>query len=90
MFVSANDVKVKGVSIFESLLEKAQEVVISVRGKNKFVVVDIERYEALQELELDKAYQETLQEVEAGDYQEVTVAEHLKALQHAIQADSNG
>lgn len=84
MFISANDVKVKGVAVFESMLEKAQEVIISVRGKNKYVVIDIERYEALQALELDNAYKETLEDIEAGKYQIVSADEHLKELQEVL------
>ena len=56
MTVMANEIKIKGVSLFDSLLSKAQEVIINVRGKNRFVVVDIERYKYLRGLELDRAY----------------------------------
>lgn len=68
MIVSANDVKTKGVSLFDKLFEKAEEIIINVRGKDKYVVVDIERYKALRTLELDHAYREVMEDVKAGRY----------------------
>lgn len=47
MVVMANEVKTKGVSLFDKLFEKDDEVIINVRGKNKYVVIDIERYKTL-------------------------------------------
>ena len=60
MTISANDVKTKGVSLFTDLLSKFDELVINVRGKNKFVVLDIERYKELRANELDLAYIQTI------------------------------
>jgi len=56
MVVMANEIKTKGVSLFDKLFEKAEEIIINVRGKNKYVVIDMERYKELRALELDKAY----------------------------------
>jgi PHD/YefM family antitoxin component YafN of YafNO toxin-antitoxin module len=80
MTVTANDVKQRGVSIFGELLEKFDEIVIGVRGKKKYVVMDIERYKTLRTLELDDAYREVMQEVERGAYKTQTAQEHLQSL----------
>ena len=80
MTVTANDVKQRGVSIFGELLEKFDEIVIGVRGKKKYVVMDIERYKILRTLELDDAYREVMQEVERGAYKTQTAQEHLQSL----------
>jgi len=77
MTIMANDVKTKGVSLFDSLLEKAEEIIINVRGKNKFVVVDIERYNYLRALELDKAYLDTMQNIADGKYKTLDSSEKL-------------
>ena len=77
MTIMANDIKTKGVSLFDSLLEKTQEIVINVRGKNKFVVVDIERYKYLRGLELDKAYLDTMQNITDGKYKTLDSHEKL-------------
>ena len=43
--VTANDLKTKGISDIERALQDAQEVVISVRGKPRYVVMDITHYD---------------------------------------------
>lgn len=85
MNISANEVKVKGVSIFSTLLEKAQEIVINVRGKNKYVVVDIDRYNELRELEIEKAYQDSISDKQAGRYKVLTAQEHLEELAQELR-----
>lgn len=84
MVISANDLKVKGVSILDSMLDKLDEVLISVRGKNKYVVVDIERYEYLRECELEQAYKEVQEDIKNGNYDTKSVEEHMKELRNAI------
>jgi len=84
MTVSANDVKTKGVSLFANLLEKFDELVINVRGKDKFVVLDIERYRELRAKELDMAYIETMQEIKNKEYKSQSASEHLKKLMHEL------
>jgi len=57
--ISANDLKTKGIAAIEAALGEAQEAIISVRGKDKFVVMDIAHYHYLRECELDAALAET-------------------------------
>lgn len=89
MVVTANEVKQKGVSLFDSLLAKAEEVFINVRGKEKFVVVEIERYKELRALELDRAYLDALSDIENGNAKVVTASDHINELKNAIQNSSN-
>ena len=84
MIVSANDIKTKGVTLLDKLFEKASEVIINVRGKNKYVVIDIERYKNLRTLELDRLYEETMQEIKEGRYKTQSVEEHLSELRNAL------
>ncbi len=79
MVVTANEVKTKGVSLFDKLFEKASEVVINVRGKNKYVVIDIERYKHMRALELDDIYNEVKKDISEGRYT-TDIDEHLKEL----------
>lgn len=83
MIVMANEVKTKGVSLFDRLFEKASEVIINVRGKNKYVVIDIERYKRMRALELDKIYEEAMREIDAGRYS-TDISEHLRELKELI------
>ena len=80
MTVSANEVKTKGVSLFSNLLDKFDELIINVRGKDKFVVIDIDRYKELRANELDLAYIKTMQDIENGNYKVQTAKEHIAEL----------
>ena len=80
MTISANEVKTKGVSIFSNLLDKFDELIINVRGKDKYVVLDIQRYNELRANELDLAYLQTLQDVKDKNYKIQTAKEHIKDL----------
>ena len=87
MIISANEVKTKGVSMFDTLLDKFDELIINVRGKNKYVVLDIERYKELRANELDLAYLQTVKELEEGNYVSQTAKEHIDELIKELQAD---
>lgn len=84
MTISANEVKTKGVSLFTELLSKFDELVINVRGKNKFVVLDIDRYKELRANELDLAYIQTMQDIKNGNYKSQTAKEHIAELTNEL------
>ncbi len=79
MIINASEVKRRGVSIFEELLKKFDEIIINVRGKNRYVVVDIERYNKLREAELEVAYQEILKDYKKGKFH-TDVEKHLEEI----------
>lgn len=74
--VTANDLKTKGVSDIERLLQDAQEVVISVRGKPRYVVMDIAHYDFLRECEIAAAWAQTRADLAAGRYRSESADEH--------------
>ncbi|MDD2567281.1 MAG: prevent-host-death protein [Thiovulaceae bacterium] len=84
MMISANEVKTKGVGIFEKLLQQFDELVINVRGKNKYVVLDIERYKEFRENELELAHLKAMQDIKNGNYKTQSAQEHLKELRDAL------
>lgn len=84
MTINANDVKTKGVSLFGNLLEKFDELIINVRGKDKFVVLDIKRYKELRANELDLAYIQTMQDIENKKYKTQTAKEHIQDLMNDL------
>ncbi len=75
--VTANDLKTKGVSDIERALQDAQEVVISVRGKPRYVVMDIAHYDFLRECEIAAAWAQTREDVAAGRYRQEGADEHM-------------
>jgi prevent-host-death family protein len=80
MIIMANDLKTRGVSLLDEALKQDDEVIISVRGKSKYVVMDLEHYNYLRECELEAALIETQKEIEEGRAKILTADEHIKAL----------
>ena len=78
--LTANDLKTKGVSILDEALKEDQEATISVRGRDTYVVLDMERYNHLRVCELEAAYKETVDEIESGNFVEESVNDHMKRL----------
>jgi len=75
--VTANDLKTKGISDIERLLRDAQEVIISVRGKPSYVVMDIAHYDHLRECEIAAAWTQVREDVAAGRCHRENADAHL-------------
>lgn len=75
--VTANDLKTKGISAVESMLKSDEEVIISVRGKDRYVVMAIEQYAKLREYELTVALLEAKADVADDRYNSDSVPEHM-------------
>ena len=78
--ITANDLKIKGVSIVESALRQDGEAVITVRGERKYVVLDFNTYNKLREYELDIALREARSDIANGNYNTESVDEHMKRI----------
>ena len=76
--ITANQLKIKGISAIESNLTADHELVITVRGKEKFVVMDMQHYNYLRECELDAALHETKADYQAGKFVTESVEKHIK------------
>lgn len=76
--VTANELKTKGISAVESRLLVDEEVIVSVRGQDKYVIMDLEKYTKLREYELAIAIQEAKADVVAGNYTVESVDDHMK------------
>jgi len=79
--ISANDLKTKGVAAIESSLAEHPEAIVSVRGKDRFVIMNLERYHYLRECELMAALAETRADLVAGRFVEESAEDHLKRLE---------
>ena len=78
--LSANDLKVKGVAAIEAALADQPEAIVSVRGKDRFVVMDIAHYHYLRECELDAALAESRADLAAGRYVDESADAHMARL----------
>jgi hypothetical protein len=78
--LSANDLKTRGVSAIEAALADRSEAIISVRSKDRFVVMDMAQYHYLRECELDAAIAQSRLEIASGQYVVETAAQHSARL----------
>lgn len=78
--ISANDLKTKGISAIEFALSTSTEAILSVRGKDKFVVMDMAQYHYLRECELDAALAASRADLAAGRMVQESPVAHLARL----------
>lgn len=75
--LSANELKVKGVAAIEALLANQPEAIISVRGKERFVVMDLEHYHYLRECELETALAQSRADLAEGRFVKESPEAHI-------------
>ena len=78
--ITANELKTKGVNILNDETADGTEVIITVRGKNKFVVLPIEKYNYLRECELEAAVLESKRDIKEGKFIKESVEKHIKRI----------
>ncbi|MDC9715584.1 MAG: prevent-host-death protein [Gammaproteobacteria bacterium] len=86
MNITANEVKTKGVSAFDAMFDKFNEVLINVRGKNKYCVIPFEEYEEYRAYQLDKAHKEVMRDLKEGKYH-TSVKQHVDSIKQSIKDD---
>ena len=79
-FITANELKKKGVSLLEDKVGKNEETIITVRGKNKYVIIGIAKYNQYREYELNAAIMETKKDIKKGNFIIESVDDHIKRL----------
>jgi hypothetical protein len=62
-------------------MSDASEVFITVRGQNKYVVIDAEKHEKFREFELGQAIQETQDDIKAARFVTENVEQHMLRMQ---------
>jgi predicted transcriptional regulator len=78
--ISANDLKTRGVAAIEASLAEHPEAIVSVRGKDRYVVMEIAQYQYLRECELAAALAETRADLAAGRFVEESAEAHVDRL----------
>jgi len=78
--LTANDLKTKGIAAIEASLENQTEAVVSVRGKEKYVIMDLAHYHYLRECELDAALAESRANMASGQFVKESPEAHLARL----------
>jgi hypothetical protein len=78
--ITANDLKIKGVAAIEASLANQPEVVVSVRGTDRYVVMELAHYRYLRECELEVALAQARADMAAGRFVKESPEEHLARL----------
>lgn len=79
--ITANEIKTKGVASIDAVLREQGEAVISVRGKDRYVVMDMKTYNRLRVCELEAALYQARREIAEGAGVEESVDEHIARIQ---------
>jgi len=66
--ITANELKTKGVTLLNNETSDGSEVIITVHGKSKYVVLPIEKYNYLRECELDTALLESRKDLNIQEF----------------------
>ena len=78
--IVANDLKTRGVSALEEGLRSDTEAMITVRGKDKYVVMRVDHYHYLREMDLEAALFEVRQDVASGNVIRESAEAHVNRL----------
>ena len=78
--ISANNLKTKGIAVIEAVLAEYAEAIVSVRGKDRFVVMDMAHCYHLRDCELDTALAQTRADMAAGRFVQESPEAHLTRL----------
>lgn len=82
--LTANDLKVRGIAAIEDVLTGRTEATITVRGKDRFVVMDVAQYHYLRECELDAALAQSRADLAAGRAVQESAAAHMQRLERIL------
>ncbi|NQY65550.1 MAG: prevent-host-death protein [Alteromonadaceae bacterium] len=88
VYLTANELKRGGVTALEKAMHSGNEhqVTIDVRGKPKYIVLDIAEYNAYREYELDKAIKEAETDYTNGNYD---IINNFDSLANELRNTSN-
>ena len=78
--ITANDLKMRGISALEDGLQSEPEAMITVRGKEQYVVMRLEQYHHLREMELEAALFEAQRDIANGDAIRESAEAHVERI----------
>ncbi|MCP9757182.1 hypothetical protein EGI26_18640 [Lacihabitans sp. CCS-44] len=78
--IAANELKVRGLKAIDEQMKEFDEVGITVRGKLKYVVVKVEKFDEWREYELNNALEQAKKDIKDGRYVIETAEQHINRL----------
>ena len=85
--LTANDLKVRGIAAIEDALTHQTEATISVRGTQRFVVMEMAHYHYLRECELEAALVQSRADIAAGRAIQESAEAHMTRLEVMLTAE---
>ncbi len=83
--ITANDLKTRGIAAIEASLAGGRTAaMVSVRGADRFVVMELAQYQHLRECELEAALAESRADIAAGRYVVESPAEHVRRMKAPV------
>lgn len=83
--ITANELKTRGIAAIEAQLADGRtEAVVSVRGADRYVVMELAHYQHLRECELEAALAESRADLAAGRFVTETAQEHVSRVQALV------
>lgn len=87
--ITANDLKTRGIAAIEASLGGGRtEAIVSVRGADRYVVMELAQYQHLRECELEAALVESRADIAAGRFIVESADRHVDRLQTMIAAEA--
>ena len=85
--ITANDLKTRGIAAIEASLAGGRtEAMVSVRGTERYVVMELAHYQHLRECELEAALAESREDIAAGRFMTESPAQHVARVRAMIAA----
>jgi len=81
--LTANDLKTKGISSVDKNAEKGLETIITIRGKEKYVIITTTEFNRLRECELTTALIESEKDIKKGMFKKDSIEKHTKRIKNA-------
>ena len=78
--VTANELKTKGIARIDEITSKGDEAIISVRGKQRYVVLTVEQFNYFRECELEAAIIEAHRDLDRGNTIQESVEAHMQRI----------
>lgn len=75
--VTADKLKTQGISCLDEALNSTGQAVITVQGRERYVVVSLEHYNYLRDCELEAALAETRRDIQTGKTVSESVEQHI-------------
>ncbi|HCE47018.1 MAG TPA: prevent-host-death protein [Lentisphaeria bacterium] len=84
--LSANELRTRGISTLHLLNGEIEEAMITVRGREKYVVMAVEQYNYLRECELEAFLLETKKDLEDGSVILENVTKHIRRIKGTLKS----